>query len=600
MLCELNESVQSATHAANLELQAAAASDNATSRLLGLRDQGQHDITCIPTHMKMRNGVWLAYGLIAIFSVYLSLKIVMGGLGFDPDSLFSITLWQGVHAGGWRWVERFLFSPDNWLLSIVSFNFLSFALFGPRPDMVVFSGWLAFCLAACVSGCLALELKARRAALLLPILLLLVGRFAHQAGLVGHPASHNITNLYGLTALLCLLKWVKDQKIIYVGLILLLLAVGSISDPWMVAAYYLPTLGLCGMLLLRPPTAIPRRESLKLLLALSVVFLMLGTHVFGVFNFLPQLPLRFANNRPVIANNALFLVKDFGLLLNIVPWETANYLSMALLSLASFLAVLYVGFSGGHLSKLFDDWLFQSKLFDDWLFPLFLAFAVFSTAAMIVAFVFINTWATGDSARFLLNVLYLWAISAGVAADLSWQRLAIPQKLLLVGFVSAFVASGLASTFPIWGQPGFTVRDHGSGSLITFLKANDLSYGYGPYWGANANAITAMTGGHITIRPVIFDKTTGMITSQLHAQSSPNWYSKEDYSPAQRSFFVIVESDGEECADPSLCLRGLEAQFGPPSWTLVYGPSATILVWTHPLLLPFLNFSSACFAKKHR
>src|SRR5215831_13697189 len=93
--------------------------------------------TCIPTHVKMRNVVWLAYGLIAIFSLYLSLKIVMGALGFDADSLFSITLWQGVHAGGWRWVERFLFTPDNWLLSIVSFNFLSFALFGPRPDMVV-------------------------------------------------------------------------------------------------------------------------------------------------------------------------------------------------------------------------------------------------------------------------------------------------------------------------------------------------------------------------------------------------------------------------------------------------------------------------------
>jgi hypothetical protein len=538
--------------------------------------------------MKMRNGVWLAYGLIAIFSVYLSLKIVMGALGFDADSLFSITLWQGVHAGGWRWVERFLFTADNWLLSIVSFNFLSFALFGPRPDMVVFSGWLAFCLAAGVSGCLALELKARRAALLLPILLLLVGRYAHQSGLVGYPTSHNITNLYGLTALLCLLKWVKDQKITYLGLILLLLAVGSISDQWMVAAYYLPTLGLCGMLLLRPPAAIPRRESLKLLLALGVVFLLLRTHVFGVFNFLPQLPLRFAS-RPVIENNARFLVKDFGGLLNIVPWETSNYVSSALLSLALFLVVLCVALSGGHQSKLVDDWLFQSKLVDGWLFPLFLTFALFSTTAMIAAFVFIDFWAADYSARYLLSVLYLSAISAGVAVDLSWQHLAIPQKLFLFGFVSLFVASGLASTFPIWGQPGFTVRDQGIGSLITFLKANDLSYGYGPYWGANANAITAMTGGQITIRPVRFDKTTGMITSQLHWQTSPDWYSKEDYSPAQRNFFVIVKSDGEECADPGLCLRGLEAQFGPPSRTLVYGPSATILVWTHPLLLPFAH-----------
>jgi hypothetical protein len=521
-----------------------------------------------------RNLAWLAYGLIAIFSLYLSLKIVIGALGLDADSLFSITLWQGVHAGGWRWVERFHFTPDNWLLSIVPFNFLSFALFGPRPDMVVFSGWLSFCLAACVSGCLALELKARRAALLLPIVLLLVGRFAQQSGFVAYATSHNITNLYGLTALLCLLKWAKDQKIIYLGLILLLLVVGSISDPWMVAAYYLPSLGLCGMLLLWPPAAIPRRESLKLLLALCVVFLLLGTHVFGVFNFLPRLPLRFAD-WPVIPHNALFLVKDFGGLLNIVPWESANHVWSALLSLASFLAVIYVGFSGGQKSKLFDDWVFR----------LFLAFTVLSMAATIAAFVFISILAADYSARFILNVLYLSAISAGVAVDLSWRHLAIPQKLFLSCFISLFVASGLASTFPIWGQPGLTVRDQGIGSLITFLKANDLSYGYGPYHGANANAITAMTGGQITIRPIIFDKTTGMITSQMRWQTSPDWYGKEDYSPAQRSFFVIVINDGEECADPGLCLRGLEAQFGPPSRTLVYSPSATILVWTHPLLV---------------
>ena len=204
--------------------------------------------------------------------------------------------------------------------------------------------------------------------------------------------------------MLCLLRWPKDQKIIYVGLILLLLAVGSISDPWMVAAYYLPTLGLCGILLLWPPAAIPRRESLKLLLALCVVFLLLGTRVFGVFNFLPRPPSRFAD-WPVIAHNALFLVKDFGGLLNIVPWETANYVSSALFSLASFLAVLYVGFSGGH----------KSKLFDGWEFPLFLAFAVLSTAATIAAFVFINILAGDYSARFLLNVLYLSAISAAVS-----------------------------------------------------------------------------------------------------------------------------------------------------------------------------------------
>jgi hypothetical protein len=75
-----------------------------------------------------------------------------------------------------------------------------------------------------------------------------------------------------------------------------------------------------------------------------------------------------------------------------------------------------------------------------------------------------------------------------------------------------------------------------------------------------------------------------MITGK-RGQTSRRWYRFEDLPAYQKQYFVFVKSDGEECSDFDLCIKGLSKQFGDPSKVLKYG-DASVLVWNHPLI-PF-------------
>ncbi len=514
----------------------------------------------------MRRFVWPGYALALAASLFLSLKTVLGGCGVDSDSILAMTLWQGVRAHGLGWLGQFSFTPDNWLLSIVSFNFLSFALFGLHAWLVLASGWAVFALAALVSALLAHELGARRWALLLPFPLLLLGWYAQNPGYAAYPVSHNVTNLYGLAALLFALRAVRANARISYVLVFLLLVAGSVSDPWMVAAYDLPLLLSCGAVVwwqFRPAPAMWRLAAIAL-----AAILLVRTHMLWTMRFLPTQSVR-PGSPHVMAGNAAYLVKDLGGLFNIVPGGHVTDVLPALLSLAG------AGLAG------FTAWRAARPA---GLPRLFLAVAGLSSLATMAGFVCLNVTQGDYSGRFLINILYFYAIFMAVAVARGWPRLGWRGKIVIGLFTGLFMGCGLATTAPVWRAPGFTIQTNGVDGIIGFLRANGLSYGYGPYHGANTNAVTALSDGRVTIRPVEFDPETGRMLPRVRTQSGASWLTVRDIPAGQREFFVYIVSDGEECASPALCVAGLTAQLGPPARALRNG-QAIILVWDHKLFI---------------
>jgi hypothetical protein len=169
--------------------------------------------------------------LISIFvGLYGSLKVVVGLSRIDPDSCHSIMLWQGINDHGMPWLSGWIFTQDNWLFSLVPFHFLGFLVFGATPPVVIFGGWIIFILSAFISGVIAWKLNAKRAALLIPIVLLFAGHFVHANSFASYSTSHNVTNLFGLASLLVILQWVQAQKNISLILLLLILIAGAVSD----------------------------------------------------------------------------------------------------------------------------------------------------------------------------------------------------------------------------------------------------------------------------------------------------------------------------------------------------------------------------------
>jgi hypothetical protein len=208
-----------------------------------------------------------------------------------------------------------------------------------------------------------------------------------------------------------------------------------------------------------------------------------------------------------------------------------------------------------------------------------LLFSFFSIGGILLSFLISDVSARDYSGRYLINCLYILIVTSAVLVGLVWNTIGPGLKLFSISVYVFFVFSGITSIYPLTLRPEFNFRDAGNSSLISFLKEHGLRYGYGPYWGANANAVTVESRYEIIIRPVIFNAKTGEIEIGTRVQSSKRWAVNDDEMPrSERQFFVLIRSDGEECPNVELCISGVKKQFGDPVKVLKKDDS-TILVW---------------------
>lgn len=511
------------------------------------------------------NWIFLATGL------YGSLKVVSGLFGIDSDTCHSLMLWHGVKEHGMVWISDWLFTQDNWLLSLVPFHFLGFSLFGPNASLVIIFGWFIFVFSALVSGAIAWSVGAKRASFFIVIALLNFGLYAHYPGLVSYSTSHNITNLFGLTSILILIRWSKRPDNLLLVLLLATLTSGAISDPWMLPSYNLPILLVGLVFLARPTNNIGRDKSLKLIALSSISIIAVKTKLFGTLAFLPSM--RFSPADWLTTNtNSFYLVKDLGGLLNIIPFSGPNWFLPGLLSLAIIAVFLQ------HSTLV----CIRTRTKISQAAAAYFLVSLFSIAGIISAFIISNLEADDGSARFLISCAYLVVITAGILADYIWENVGHIYRYSLILILGLFLSSSLISNFNCIASRNFQFRDNGTANTIALLNDNGLTYGYGPYWGSNANAVTAASQTEIRIRPVVFNRRSGMISGN-RAESSTRWYTAEDIPTDVSEFFVIVKADGEECPDISICLDGLARQFGQPTRSIKNG-DASILVWNRELL----------------
>lgn len=517
--------------------------------------------------------IWIAYAVFLIVGIYGSLKVVCAQFGIDSDTSHSIMLWYGVHAHNLSWIKDWAFTQDNWLLSLLPFHFAGFALFGPSPAVVILFGWVIFLCSAFISGVIAWQLQAKKAAFILSAGLLFFGFYAHEAGYLAYSTSHNITNLFGLLSFALIFSWLKKPNILKLVAALIILFAGAFSDPWMTAAYILP-IALTAIVFLAFPLTfgVSRVDSLKLLVMTLCTMILIKSQLFGVLNFLPHMEF-IPGNWIRINANSIVLIQDLGGLLNIAPFNKDNPFLPALLTLIILISLLVYTF----LKAVKSGYSLKAQN------GAFFLFATLSVGGIVAAFVISAAVAERFSARFLINCVYLIPIALAVLIEYNWPKGAKIEKATYLSVSALFVLAGIISNFHELKKPGFAFKDTGVPALIRFLKENNLTYGYGPYWGASANAVTAASKLEVVIRPVVFSPFNGMIIAGNRVESAKDWYTEADFPANQKQYFVLVTRDFENCPDVNVCINGITRQFGKPAKTLKYN-DATILVWDHPLL----------------
>lgn len=487
----------------------------------------------------------------------------------DSDMATIPLIYEAVRQHGLSALAAWHYTQDNWLLSAVLPELPLHTLFGLSPWLPALAGWLFFVGSCAIVGLLARPAIGSNAALLLSAILL----FASPNGLTGtgflaHPTSHGVTTFWCLLALLPAMACLRGRSAALLLLSAGTLLIATISDPWAKAAFLVPVL-------IAPPIAtvgLPDRRMRRVAMLMALMTLpswLAGSHAFGL---MPSLTSMHFDRGPMSAVPAhlqagllgLGTLFELGPSSNnaVVPW---NAVAAVLVLVGLCLAAVVL------LARRLDRLSGADRVLA--------LVCLLSTAATLAAFGLSSMPADIAFARLVLNGYFTLPLFLCLA--MAGRRFTCGRMPLLAAGV-AFVASGLCSGW----QP---VREHSVGApgwqdrLTAFLHAHDLHYGYGGYWGSDANSSRVRTLGVVTIRPVGAPGGGLLPIQPVGSQTFDAWYRPDDADPTTLTRFFVSVPDPDLCGDPGACRRLAIRSFGAPERTLIW-EGHEILVWSHPIL----------------
>ncbi len=522
--------------------------------------------------MTPRNAIFACLILLIVLGAIHTRLATLPLWGADSDIADPVLIWQGIHLHGIGFLQNWRYTGDNWLLSLIPIDFLLFALAGHAPIILLLIG-LGIFYAIILLVYLIIDAECGRlAALASAAVLLFTGRPALGAdGFLTYPISHGITLAWGLLGLLCAARWLRtpDKKWLIASGISLY--IGCQSDPWGTFAFLLPMmLGSVALLVFHRADRVGaewRALRAVILMGLVVIGLII-TRFFGILLFLLGPPHHFA---PISAmlQRALIALRYIPVFFNVIPGSlttTGTTPTHLITGIDTAILLTLLGITGVKFCRATTSLSLTRK---------FLALtSIISLGLMVAALIGSDFPLNMATARYLSNFFVFVPIL--IAIGWSGVPLYSPRGAALISIIAAgSIIAGLVSN-QLTLRP--TIPRNGIPALAKFLTAHHLSFGYGPYWPTEANAMNWVSNGAVTIRPIVYDRQSGRFIPKgiLTLQA---WYQHPNSGPKS---FLIVQTQANSCGTKITCISAAERQFGQPSRLLPYR-SLSILVFDHPL-----------------
>lgn len=489
--------------------------------------------------------------LVSLTAFYHALINVLVRGRVNSDHADTLMLWYGFKQYGWKFIKTWLYTQDNWLLSLLPFHALMYSIFPFSPLLIVLAGFLVFLLNIIFCGMIAKLLRAKNSVYLVPIFLMCSGDFFYTYSNALEPICHNITHFFGLLSLFLAMRWVKAHRPWSLAMLCFSMVAGGVSDPWFMPTFALP--------LLLTAFAIKKQEPYLFRGVLAAFFLII-THVLGLFSFLEGMSYHIANRNQFISNIGR-IVNNLGLFINFFPIQ-AHWAGMTSLVILLILTGLII-----HKIK-------QQKFSLENTHKIFFLSIGFSFIILTLSFLF----HAGNSLYYLFNLFILTILIISVGIEHYWQTFSPRTQAILLFLSVLYIASGLSTTVPIWKQaPQLPPNEYDS--LMALLTKNGWTYGYADYW--QANALTALSHDSIRVRPIAFFDENGYMYRDKRRQTSPLWYLPADI-PANQKYFFVYLTPGQSRTNELFYQKAMTAQFGVPVATQTY-QQGIIMVWDHPL-----------------
>lgn len=460
----------------------------------------------------------------------------------EPDVANSPVVWQEILNTGIGAINSWQPTVDNWYFTVYPVNFITYYILGDsglvslKISTVIFSISIVFL----AYGIVTAFLKKRYGAVAI-ILLTLIPAFGYKFGFIGHPFSHNSTNCFGLLCLLIIVTSVDKISVFRTCCLAILATLSSVSDPWFLAAYFIPMVIYFCYIFLRD------KYNLYNLLIVVVFFFVSWK---GFIQKIIGLPVHHFSLVPL--HTMLDNLKIFPLLIGkslnlfFVDNEIAAYLSFCVW-VAVFLHSIIIVIINKH--ERYVD---------------FVIISLFSVLGVVSSFVLSYASASEISARFFVNVTCLALILCCLYMTSRFKIFYIIISLL---FALSSINSYVNNKGALHNQYKQNI------DYITFLKVHNLNYGYGAFWGMS-NTVTWLSNGDINVIPVFFDKDNGTVDfHSSRVQTMKKWLDEKELRSAPNRQFVSISTglDGERCISMEPCLLGIKKQLGEPDEILKYG-----------------------------
>ncbi len=500
------------------------------------------------------------YVFFLIIAIYNSLIAVLGFTVLDSDYSDTAMLWWGYQKHGWRFITSWLYTQDNWLLSLLPWHAVLFSIFSPSPTVVVLSGYFVFLLAVFLCAVIAWVLQAPKTAFVMPLLLLFSNQFAFLAGYIAYPITHNITLVLGLLMVLAAIQWLQHQKLWSLVLMFIAALIGGISDPWLIPCFCFPLIIAIFLL--------PKKQ-VHLLIVLAVVLVIIMTNFFGVFYFLKRPAFSTAHPNRIFFQLS-YLIKNLGWFFNFF-FVFKRWTAIASLILVLILSVFVI-------KRIIQDprlTIERRLFFFTW---------VLSCVLIVLSFIFYSHSVEDRNSlgynRYFINIYFLTILAIGVGVESYWEEFSNSVKYVFLTLAIVYIANGLYSILPLWKERPH-IRREWFEDFLQVLRQNQLTYGYANYW--QSSIITWLSQNNVLVRSIGFNTHNGHLYHENRSQTSPYWYKPQDIPSGQKLFFVYFEAKKEICPSLELCRRGLIQQNGVPINTISF-KNGIIMVWSHPLI----------------
>ncbi len=455
----------------------------------------------------------------------------------DADAANSPMVWRAFLDRGWEAFTQWQPTFDNWYFTVYPVNFTLFFLLGDDGllPLVISSTIFIFVITVCATE-LVKSYAGRYLAFLALICITFISPDLYRHGYFSHPFSHNSTNAYGFVVFVLYIYSLKNKNILIPIACSLISLLASASDPWLLAAFFLP-------MIITECSVIAFEKNKKRNIIIYFVFFALA--VSNVIQKIIGLPVHSFSLAPfdVILENARLAVEITTKILPITNIDNAYFMYAIFFTWSIIcLYATFICIKIGGITRYI---------------------AIFSI--MSIAGIYSSS-IIGDQTphqRFYLNVVPMVIVILAIAS--SSKRTVLLTIPLLLSFATCMYGYSL---MPL----RYKINNNPVNSYIDFLKNHDLTYGYGSFWGMSMG-VNWLSDGKIHITPIYFHNKTGEANfKDARVQTMKYWHTNEFIKDKPSRQFIAISkgNTGDRCKDVSLCVSAVISQVGEPAEILEY------------------------------